>query len=112
MTDPARKADPPLPSAVADALEVAGFSPQVESLLRIIAEFGRLQREKAAEPAAEPSEEKLPLKRLLPDGVKYERARRAAEAGRLVAEKIGDTRWVCTKSAMALWAATIGWLRS
>jgi hypothetical protein len=99
----ARKPDA-LPAAVAAKLTAAGYSPEVATLIRIIDDFTQQRREQAAKLDDEPQ----PLKQVVPDGVSYERARRAAEAGRLVAEKIGATRWSCTPSAMAGWLASIG----
>jgi hypothetical protein len=106
MAPATRKPDPALPPEVADALENAGYSAEIESLLRIISDFAQQQRIKSFEQ----SETKAPLKTLLPDDVKYERARRAAEAGRLEAEKVGKTRWRCTPRAMTAWLRAIGWL--
>jgi hypothetical protein len=114
VTDPARNDD--LPRAVADALETAGVEPKLATLMGIITEFQEMKRKAAAAAAAsvEPAGEKLwPLMKLVPVGVRYERARRAAEDGRLEAEQLGDSnRWFCTEAAMDRWLAMIGHSKS
>jgi hypothetical protein len=108
MTDPARIIDPPLPPEIADRMESAGFSPRVETLMQIITDYPRLQAEaRAKTERVTEAEEMWPLKGLVPMGVEYERARRAAERGHLIAEKIGG-RWFCTKPGMARWVAATG----
>jgi hypothetical protein len=109
MTDPTHIIDPPLPPEIAERMETAGFSPKVATLMEIIENFARLQAEARAKAdrATNPAEEMWPLKSLLPIGVKYEQARRAADSSRLAAEKIGG-RWFCTKLAVARWLAATG----
>jgi hypothetical protein len=105
VTDLASITDHLLPPEIAERMESAGFSPQVETLMQIITDYRRLQAEAhaKAERVTE-TEEMWPLKGLVPMGVEYEHARRAAERGLLVAEKIGG-RWFCTKPSMARWVA-------
>lgn len=82
MTSPARIADQPLPPEIADQMESAGFSPQVETLMEIITDYRRLQTEARAKvERVTEAEEMWPLKGLVPIGVEYEQARRAAERG-------------------------------
>jgi len=112
MADPARKTDPALPAEIADAMEAAGFPPEVPTLMEIIEDFARAKAEARtkAERVAElerSAEESWPLKAVVPLSVRYEDARRAAEAGRLGAIKIGG-RWFCTKAEMARWVAAHG----
>jgi len=106
MSNPAHKIDPPLPVEIADAMEAAGLSPRLATLMATIDEFRRMK----ADAAKAPSEDKRPLEKLLPDGVKYERARRAAKRGELQAEKPYG-RWQSTESWVAAWLPTIGWRR-
>lgn len=108
MTDPARIIDPPLPLEIAERMESAGFSPQVETLMQIITDYRRLQAEaRAKAERVTEIEEMWPLKGLVPIGVEYEQARRAAERGHLVASKVGG-RWFCTEAEMARWVAATG----
>ena len=108
MTDPTRIIDPPLPPEIADRMESAGFSPQAETLMQIITDYPRLQAEARVEAERiSKAEEMWPLKGLVPIGVEYERARRAAERGHLVATKVGG-RWFCTEAEMACWVAATG----
>jgi hypothetical protein len=108
MTDPARIADQPLPPEIAERMESVGFSPQVETLMQIITDYRRLQAEaRAKAERVTEAGEMWPLKGLVPIGVEYEQARRAAERGHLVARKVGG-RWFCTKPAMARWVAATG----
>ena len=108
MTDPARNID--LPPEIADAMEAAGFSPKVSTLMSIIADF---KAAKAAASAAAARATELerdaeimwPLKMIVPLKIRYEDARRAADAGRLKATKVGG-RWFCTEADMARWAPT------
>ena len=110
MTDPARKPDPDLsPEKIADAMEAAGLSPRLATLMHVFKEFQELKRKAAEASAVEPAEVKWPLMKLVPVGVRYERARRAAEAGHLEAKQLGDSnRWICTEAAMKRWLAMIG----
>jgi hypothetical protein len=108
MTDPARIIDPPLPPEIADRMESAGFSPKIATLMEIIENFARLQAEaRAKAERVTEAEEMWPLKGLVPIGVEYEQARRAAERGHLVASKVGG-RWFCTEAEMACWVAATG----
>jgi hypothetical protein len=108
MTNPAPKND--LPPEITDAMEAAGFSPRAATLLQIIEEF---KEAKAAASAATARVAKLerdaeimwPLKMIVPLKIRYEDARRAADAGRLKATKVGG-RWFCTEADMARWAPT------
>jgi hypothetical protein len=45
MPDPARLIDPALPVEITDAMETAGFSPKVTTLMRIIEDFARAKAE-------------------------------------------------------------------
>jgi hypothetical protein len=108
VTDAAPIIDPSLPPEIAEWMESAGFSPRVETLMKIITDYRRLQAEaRAKAERVTEAEEVWPLKGLVPIGVEYEQARRAAERGLLVAEKIGG-RWFCTKPMMARWVAATG----
>jgi len=104
MTYPARNVD--LPPEIADAMERAGFSPKVSTLMQIIADFKAAKAATAAAPRTAGLEEELfPLKAIVPLDIRYEDARRAAAAGRLKATRTGE-RWFCTKADMARWAPT------
>jgi hypothetical protein len=112
MADPARIPDQSLPPEIAEKMTAAGFSPQAATLVEIIEDFARAQAEARANAARvveleRATEEMWPLKRLVPLGESYEKARRAAERGLLSATKVGG-RWFCTKADMARWVATTG----
>jgi hypothetical protein len=105
VTDPAHIIDPPLPPEIAERMESAGFLPKIATLMEIITDYPRLQAEaRAKAERVTEAEEMWPLKGLVPIGLEYEQARRAAERGLLVAEKIGG-RWFCTKPSMTRWVA-------
>jgi hypothetical protein len=108
VSDPARKIDPDLPPEIASAMEAAGHSPKLATLMNIIVEFQRLKEATAKASDAEPTADKQPLMKLLPVGVEYERARRAAGRGDLEAEKPSG-RWLSTERAVARWLAMIGY---
>jgi hypothetical protein len=101
MANSAQNLDQPLPDEIADALEAAGL-PRNSTMMDIIVAFHRM-KDAAAKP-----EEKQPLGKLLPVGLKYERARRAAERGELQAV-MPNGRWLSTKSWVAGWLVRIGW---
>jgi hypothetical protein len=112
MADPARITDQSLPSEIAEKMTAAGFAPQVATLVEIIEDFARAQadaRAKAKRVAEleRAADEMWPLKRLVPLGESYEKARRAAERGLLSATKVGG-RWFCTNADMARWVAETG----
>src|SRR5882757_231041 len=112
MADPAPITDQSLPLEIAEKMMAAGFSPLVATLVEIIENFARAQAEARAkaERVAElerAAEAMWPLKRLVPLGESYEKARRAAERGLLSATKVGG-RWFCTKADMARWVAETG----
>jgi hypothetical protein len=60
----------------------------------------------AEQPKAVPVEQ-WPLKGLVPTYISYETARRHAEAGTLVAQKIGG-RWFATEANVSAWLAATG----
>ena len=108
MTDPARNIN--LPPEIADAMETAGFSPEASTLMQIIADFKEAKSDASAAAARAAELERdaeimWPLKMIVPLKIRYEDARRAADAGRLKASKVGG-RWFCTEADMARWAPT------
>jgi hypothetical protein len=104
MGDPAQNLDPPLPADIVATLEAAGLSP---TLVNVFIEFNRM-KEAIAQASVIAEEQKQPLGKLLPVGLKYERARRAIERGDLQAE-MPNGRWLSTESWVARWLAAIGW---
>jgi hypothetical protein len=112
LADAAPVTNQSLPPEIAEKMKAAGFSPQVATLVEIIENFAQAQAEARAkaERVAQlerAAEEMWPLKRLVPLGESYEKARRAAEHGLLSATKVGG-RWFCTKADMACWLAATG----
>jgi hypothetical protein len=110
--DAAPVTDQSLPPEIAEKMTAVGFSPQVATLIEIIENFARAQADARtkAERVAElerAAEEMWPLKGLVPLGVSYENARRAAERGVLGSTRVGG-RWFCTKAEMARWVAATG----
>jgi len=80
MTDVAHNIT--LPPEIADAMETAGLSPEVPTLMKIIEDFAKAEAEVKASPDAEPVERMWPLMKLLPVDVDYQKAFRAAKSGR------------------------------
>jgi len=107
MGNPAHVTD--LPVEIADAMEAAGHPPKLATLMEIIVEFQRMKAV-IAKSSEEPAEVKRPLMKLLPVGIEYERARRAAERGELEAEKPFG-RWLSTERAISRWLAIIGYVK-
>jgi hypothetical protein len=92
-----------------DALQLA---PEIEALqetvaryerycVRLLAENAELRRER------ESGDGLRPLKSLLPESVSYERARRAAARGELVASMPAG-RWLSSMPAVRAWLSAIG----
>jgi hypothetical protein len=104
------KTDQALPAEIADALETAGFSPKLTTLMSIIEEFAKAKAEVKASPADAGTVEPMwPLKGMLPLQVDYQKALRAIKSGQLDAMKLdGGGRWFCTKAAMDDWLAKTG----
>jgi hypothetical protein len=108
MSVPARTTDQPLSPEIADAMETAGLSPKLATLMLIIEEFAKAKADAKASPANAGAVEPMwPLQGLLPVRVNYQKALRAAKSGQLEAEKLGG-RWFCTKRAMGDWLAKTG----
>ncbi|MGY8634292.1 hypothetical protein RAD15_17590 [Bradyrhizobium sp. 14AA] len=104
------KTDQALPAEIADAMETAGFSPKLATLMSIIKEFGKAKAEVKASPANVATAEPMwPLKGLLPLHVDYQKALRAIKSGQLDAVKLdGGGRWFCTERAMDDWLSKTG----
>jgi hypothetical protein len=86
MTQP----DDGLPEEIGAAMTEAGFAPTLPSLKELIANA-------AHEHEAKERRQQWPLLGLIPSSVNAEVARRAADQGLLVAERVGG-RWFCTRS--------------
>jgi hypothetical protein len=87
-------------------LQAAGIAPTLPSLRELIANA------RAHEHEAERHRQQWPLLGLIPSSVNTEVARRAADNGVLVAERIGG-RWFCTVSDMEIWLKRTGrWFKS
>jgi hypothetical protein len=82
MPDPARVIDAALPVDIADAMETAGLSSKLATLMNIIEEFAKAKAGANSSPAsAEPVEEMWALQKLLPVRVNYQKALGAAKSG-------------------------------
>jgi hypothetical protein len=107
------KAEPELPAEIVAAMQAAGYSPKLTTLMSIIEEFTKAKaRDHTLATEAKPVEEMRPLQALvLPIRAShyagYQKALRAAKSGQLEAVKIGG-RWFCTERAMNEWLAKTG----
>jgi len=104
--------DDALPEPIAEQMEAAGLAPEVAVLQKIIAEFAEARAraghaENADNVHVLPQGELFPLKGLLPIGLNYEVARRAAVARALGAVPIGG-RWFVSKEELERWIARKG----
>jgi hypothetical protein len=99
--------DDPLSSdEVLVELQAAGIAPTLPSLRELIANA------RAHEHDAEQRRQQWPLLALIPSSVNAEVARRAADNGVLVAERIGG-RWFCTVSDVEIWLKRTGrWFKN
>jgi hypothetical protein len=95
-----------LPEEISDAMQAAGFAPTLPNLRELIANA------RAREHEAELRRQQWPLLALIPSSVNAEVARRAADQGLLVAERIGG-RWFASVSSVETWLRKTGrWFRS
>jgi hypothetical protein len=98
--------DDDLPEEIGAAMTEAGFAPTLPSLKELIANAARTHEHE--------TERRLlwPLLALIPSSVNAEVARRAADQGLLVAERIGG-RWFASVSSVEIWLRKTGrWFRS
>jgi hypothetical protein len=95
-----------LPEEIGAAMQAAGFTPTLPSLKELIANA------RAHEHEAKERRQQWPLLGLIPSSVNAEVARRAADNGVLIAERIGG-RWFCTVPDMEAWLKRTGrWFKS
>jgi hypothetical protein len=94
-----------LPEEISDAMQAAGFAPTLPNLKELIANA-------AHEHEAKERRQQWPLLWLVPAHVNEEVARRAADSGVLVAERVGG-RWFGTVDDMQIWLRRTGrWFNS
>jgi hypothetical protein len=106
MAEPDDLPDELTSETVRAELERAGIAPTLPSLRELIANA------RAREHEAERHRTQWPLLWLVPAHVNEEVARRAADHGVLVAERIGG-RWFCAVSNMQAWLKRTGrWFKS
>jgi hypothetical protein len=96
-----------LPEEISTAMTEAGFAATLRNLRELIANAARAHEHEAKE-----RRQQWPLLWLVPAHVNEEVARRAADNGVLVAERVGG-RWFCTVPDMEAWLKRTGrWFKS